>query len=119
MRKKLSGKKKQQRKPRGSTRVGLTEKLGVGLTTVDRLIAFGLTSHGRRGRAKLYDLTVARKLARRLAPAELAAAEVLIADYRSNAEDAHDRLQELREKWIAESAWLPSSRHGHVPIVRL
>ena len=105
----MSGKKK-QRKPRGLTRVELTEKLGVGLTTVDRLIAFGLESSGRRGRAKIYSLSAARRMARRLAPAELAAADVLIVDYRTHAEDFHDRRQALIEEWIADTDWLPAWR---------
>lgn len=92
---------------RGLTRVELTAAFGVGLTTVDRLIAFGLRPMGRRGRAKLYDPAAARRLAERLAPAQVAASNILIADYRSHAEDLHDRRERELETWIADATWRP------------
>ena len=102
----------------GLTRWELTEALGVGLTTVDRMIARGLSSTGRRGRAKLYILRAARKVAERVAPAELAAADVLIVDYRSAAEDLHDRRHQLETLWVSDTAWMPAWRRLVTAIAR-
>ncbi len=92
---------------RGLTRFELAQALGVGLTTVDRLITFGLRSTGRRGVAKVYGLGDARRLARHLAPAQAAAGEVLMRDYRSHAEDLHDRAQRELETSVADVRWRP------------
>ena len=97
-----------EKKRRRLTRVELTRALGVSLTTIDRLVALGgLRSAGRRGRAKVYDVATARRVARKLAPAEIAAAAVLISDHRTHAEDLQDRRRALDETWIADAAWQP------------
>lgn len=101
------GKKKIRRR---LTRFELTRALHVGLTTVDRLIAFGLRPIARRGRAKLYDPQAARRLAERLAPADSAASDVLIADYTTHAHNLHDRRQTVMGSFIPDEAWRPAWR---------
>jgi hypothetical protein len=96
-----------KKKIRGLTRIELTEALGVRLTTIDRMIAYGLRPIGHRGRAKLYRLADARRWAEQRAPVQIAAADVLITDYRSHAEDLRDRQQALVETWIADRDWRP------------
>lgn len=103
-------KKQSKSRPRGHTRVELTRELGVGLTTIDRLIAFDLKVIGRRGRAKTYSLAGARLMARRLGPAETAASDVLVKDYATQALDFQDRRNLLLETWVADDAWLPCFR---------
>jgi hypothetical protein len=96
-----------KKNPGGVTRVELARRLAVGLTTVDRLIAAGLQTVGLRGRAKLYSVRDARRLAKRLAPtANAAAAEVICADYNSHAEDFWSRRRELIEQFIPDDVWL-------------
>lgn len=107
MTRKSRGKKKATARRGLLTRFELAQALGVGLTTVDRLIAWGLRAVGRRGRAKTYDPAAARRLAQRLAPVQVAAADVLITDYRSHAEDLHDRRQREVQTWIADATWRP------------
>jgi hypothetical protein len=115
MRKNLRGKTVR----RGLTRVELSQALGVGLTTIDRLIAFGLKPIGSRGRAKLYRLADARQWAEQRAPAQVAASDVLIADHRTHAEDLHDRRQHLVAEWVADAAWRPLWQEAVAAVSRL
>jgi hypothetical protein len=90
-------------------RYGLAEALGVGLTTVDKLIARGLKPSGTRGKAHVYSVVAAQRLAARLAPRPSAEPNVLIEDYRSHAEDLHARREALRAEHVAvrdvSAAW--------------
>ena len=93
-----------------STGLQLATALRCGLRSVDRLIASGLRPVGARGRARLYHIADARRLAHRLARRDQAPADVLIADYRSHAEDLHDRRCRLLAEWIADATWVPAWR---------
>ncbi len=105
--KKMTGRKRKALRPEGLSRRELAVDLGVGLTTIDRLIASGLRSLGRRGRARVYDELHARELCQRVAPDEMADAEMLMRDYRTHSLDLDDRRRALEETWVSDSAWLP------------
>ncbi|MFA5028541.1 MAG: hypothetical protein WC713_11780 [Candidatus Methylomirabilota bacterium] len=100
------------------TRVELAQTLGLGLSSIDRLIAFGLPSVGTRGRAKTYRLTAARRLAQRLSRVQPEAEGILLTDYRTHAEDLHDRRRALLETWIPLTAWTPAYRRFVAMIAR-
>lgn len=106
MKKNRAAKAKRRRRV-GLTRPELAADLGCSLRKIDRLIAAGLKPSGPRGNAKLYSLSDARRLARKLTPVELVATDILVQDYASHAADLRDRRQRLREAWVADWTWVP------------
>jgi hypothetical protein len=92
------------------SRIQLAKALACSLTSVDKLILKGLKPAGTRGLAKLYRLTDARQLARKLSRKSPGDARTLTADYSSHAADLADRRRGLLELWLPDSAWLPAWR---------
>jgi hypothetical protein len=100
--------KKRKTPSRGLTRYELAQRLGVGLTTIDKVIAMGkLGANGSNGRAKTYRLSAAREALFSHAPEVGVAADVLMRDYSTSVQDFDDRRHHLSELHISDAAWLP------------
>jgi len=80
------------------TRVELSRALPASFSAVDRLISSGLRPAAQRGRAKLYRLTEARRLAQRQKRESASADLIALADAKSRA--TRSTLNRLREKYV-------------------
>jgi hypothetical protein len=92
------------------TRLELARALRISLTGVDRLVGQGLPLAGRRGKAKVYDLSAARRLARALKSKPSIAPNVLRDDYNTHTADLDDRRRNQVETWVADAVWVPAWR---------
>ena len=101
------------------TKLELAEALGTSRSSVDRLIAAGLQPVGHRGRAKVYSLAVAKRLQKQIAGSITTEhGGSLLELFDAQTQEAVDRLQELRTKYVDPQEWKRDWRAYELSIKR-